>query len=52
MTGEGIYYAVATGIAAGRTAARAVRAGRPAGAGAEHRRVVRALLGSHLQRTN
>ena len=34
MTGEGIYYAVATGIAAGRTAARAVRAGRPAGAGA------------------
>ena len=30
MTGEGIYYAVATGIAAGRTAARAVRAGRPA----------------------
>ena len=31
MTGEGIYYAVATGIAAGRTAARAVRAGRPAG---------------------
>ncbi len=51
MTGEGIYYAVATGIAAGRTAARAVRAGRPAGAGAEHRRVVRALLGSHLRHT-
>ena len=51
MTGEGIYYAVATGIAAGRTAARAVRAGRPADAGAEHRRVVRALLGSHLRHT-
>ncbi|MBD3927138.1 NAD(P)/FAD-dependent oxidoreductase [Nocardioides cavernae] len=51
MTGEGIYYAVATGIAAGRTAARAVRAGNPAGAGAVHRRVVRALLGSHLRHT-
>ena len=51
MTGEGIYYAVATGIAAGRTAARAVRAGRPAGAGAEHRRVVRRLLGTHLRHT-
>lgn len=51
MTGEGIYYAVATGIAAGRTAARAVRAGLPAGAGAEHRRVVRTLLASHLRHT-
>jgi flavin-dependent dehydrogenase len=51
MTGEGIYYAVATGIAAGRTAARAVRAGRPADAGAEHRRVVRTLLGTHLRHT-
>jgi geranylgeranyl reductase family protein len=51
MTGEGIYYAVATGIAAGRTAARAVRAGRPHDAGAEHRRVVRSLLGSHLRHT-
>ena len=29
MTGEGIYYAVATGIAAGRAAARRARAGRP-----------------------
>jgi geranylgeranyl reductase family protein len=51
MTGEGIYYAVATGIAAGRTAARSVRAGSPAEAGAEHRRVVRTLLGSHLRHT-
>ncbi|WP_416952882.1 NAD(P)/FAD-dependent oxidoreductase [Nocardioides sp. T5] len=51
LTGEGIYYAVATGIAAGRTAARAVRAGRPADAGAEHRRVVRSLLGTHLRHT-
>ncbi|MCY4727410.1 NAD(P)/FAD-dependent oxidoreductase [Nocardioides sp. STR2] len=51
MTGEGIYYAVATGIAAGRTAARAVRAGRPAEAGARHRHTVRALLGTHLRHT-
>ncbi|MBC2933584.1 NAD(P)/FAD-dependent oxidoreductase [Nocardioides sp. zg-1228] len=51
MTGEGIYYAVATGIAAGRTAAQAVRAGRPHAAGARHRRVVRDLLGTHLRHT-
>jgi geranylgeranyl reductase family protein len=51
MTGEGIYYAVATGIAAGRTAARAVAARRPEGAGAQHRRVVRRLLGTHLRHT-
>ncbi len=51
MTGEGIYYAVATGIAAGRTAARAVALGRPEAAGARHRKVVRGLLGSHLRHT-
>jgi flavin-dependent dehydrogenase len=51
MTGEGIYYAVATGIAAGRNAARAVRSGRPADAGAVHRREVRRLLGTHLRHT-
>ena len=51
MTGEGIYYAVATGIAAGRTAARAVAAGRPGDAGARHRRAVRGLLGAHLRHT-
>ena len=51
MTGEGIYYAVATGIAAGRTAARAVALGRPDAAGARHRAVVRAHLGSHLRHT-
>ena len=49
MTGEGIYYAVATGIAAGRTAARAVALGRPEAAGARHRHVVRTLLGAHLR---
>ncbi|MCF6377387.1 geranylgeranyl reductase family protein [Nocardioides KLBMP 9356] len=51
MTGEGIYYAVATGIAAGRTAARAVALGRPEAAGARYRTVVRAMLGSHLRHT-
>ncbi|RYB96481.1 geranylgeranyl reductase family protein [Nocardioides glacieisoli] len=51
MTGEGIYYAVATGIAAGRTAARAVALGRPEAAGARHRHVVRSLLGAHLRHT-
>ena len=51
MTGEGIYYAVATGIIAGRTAARTVRAGRPDDAGAAHRRDVRRLLATHLRHT-
>ncbi len=51
MTGEGIYYAVATGIIAGRTAARTVRAGRPDDAGAAHRHDVRRLLATHLRHT-
>jgi flavin-dependent dehydrogenase len=51
MTGEGIYYAVATGLAAGRTAARCLRAGRPGDAGARHRQGVRRLLGAHLRHT-
>ncbi|CAM3739619.1 NAD(P)/FAD-dependent oxidoreductase [Nocardioides zeicaulis] len=51
MTGEGIYYAVATGIAAGRTAARCLAAGRPEDAGARHRDDVRRLLGTHLRHT-
>lgn len=51
MTGEGIYYAVATGILAGRTAARARARGTPQRAGSEHRRAVRALLGTHLRHT-
>jgi menaquinone-9 beta-reductase len=51
MTGEGIYYAVATGILAGRTAARCVAAQDPQRAGAEHRTAVRALLGRHLKHT-
>jgi geranylgeranyl reductase family protein len=51
MTGEGIYYAVATGLAAGRTAARCVASGTPSEAGARHRRAVRTLLGQHLRHT-
>jgi geranylgeranyl reductase family protein len=51
MTGEGIYYAVATGVLAGRSAARALAAGTPAAAGAAHRDAVRRLLGRHLKHT-
>ncbi len=49
MTGEGIYYAVATGIAAGRTAVWT--APDPGSAGSEHRQAVRQLLGRHLKHT-
>lgn len=49
MTGEGIYYAIATGIAAGRAAARARH--EPAAAGALHRHAVRHRLGRHLKHT-
>jgi geranylgeranyl reductase family protein len=49
MTGEGIYYAIATGVAAGRSAVRALRDG--ADPGALHRQAVRALLGRHLKHT-
>ena len=51
MTGEGIYYAVATGIAAGRTAARCLADGRASEAGATHRQDVRRMLGTHLRHT-
>ncbi len=51
MTGEGIYYAVATGRAAGRAAAAAVLRDRPEESGADHRRAVRQLLGWHLRHT-
>lgn len=46
MTGEGIYYAVATGLLAGRVAA-----GDPRDPGAAYRREVRALLAGHLRHT-
>jgi menaquinone-9 beta-reductase len=48
ITGEGIYYAVATGLAAGRAAAEAVLAGDPATAGARYARTTRRLLAGHL----
>jgi geranylgeranyl reductase family protein len=48
MTGEGIYYAVASGLLAGRAAARAIKSG---DAGAAYRRAAGRLLGSHLRHT-
>jgi menaquinone-9 beta-reductase len=51
MTGEGIYYAVATGVLAGRGAARAITDGQPSAAGADHRSQVRRLLALHLRHT-
>ncbi len=51
MTGEGIYYAAATGVLAGRSAVSALAAGDPASAGARHRLAVQALLGRHLRHT-
>jgi menaquinone-9 beta-reductase len=49
MTGEGIYYAVATGLAAGRAAAEALVAGDPATAGARYARATKRLLAGHLR---
>jgi flavin-dependent dehydrogenase len=49
MTGEGIYYAVATGLAAGRAAAEALAAGDPASAGARQAAAVAPLLDAHLR---
>ncbi|WP_036508827.1 NAD(P)/FAD-dependent oxidoreductase [Nocardioides sp. URHA0020] len=51
MTGEGIFYAVLTGVAAGRAAAGAIRQGRPASAGATYRRSVQRALAGHLRHT-
>jgi flavin-dependent dehydrogenase len=51
LTGEGIYYAVATGLAAGRSAARALAADGGASAGTRYRRAVRPLLSRHLRHT-
>lgn len=52
ITGEGIYYAVATGVLAGRAAARAHDADGGRSAGRLHRRAVRTLLGRHLLHTS
>ncbi|MEE1940055.1 geranylgeranyl reductase family protein [Streptomyces sp. TRM 70361] len=51
LTGEGIYYAVATGIAAGRAAAAARREGRPERAGEWYARATRRILLPHLRHT-
>ena len=51
MTGEGIFYAVATGIHAGQAAVQAVADGRPATAGTYYDRAVRRRLGVHLKHT-
>ncbi|HET6563328.1 MAG TPA: geranylgeranyl reductase family protein [Marmoricola sp.] len=51
MTGEGIYYAVATGLAAGRAAADSLRLDGGASAGARYRRAVRPQLSRHLRHT-
>jgi len=51
MTGEGIYYAVASGILAGRTAAAPEVRVEPHTAGRRHRTAVRRLLGRHLRHT-
>jgi geranylgeranyl reductase family protein len=51
LTGEGIYYAVATGVAAGRAAVAALEAGDADGAGAAYRKDVHRLLHRHLRST-
>ncbi|MFI6036005.1 geranylgeranyl reductase family protein [Streptomyces sp. NPDC051315] len=51
LTGEGIHSAVATGIAAGRAAAAALREGRPERAGERYARATRRILLPHLRHT-
>ena len=48
MTGEGIFYAILTGLLAGRAAAAAVTAGAPESAGRRYRRAVAPRLRAHL----
>jgi geranylgeranyl reductase family protein len=48
LTGEGIYYAVATGLIAGRTVAAATDGRQP---GRTYRRAVRSYLAGHLRHT-
>jgi geranylgeranyl reductase family protein len=49
LTGEGIYYAVATGLAAGRAAAAAITSDNPASAGSRYAAMTTPLLGAHLR---
>jgi menaquinone-9 beta-reductase len=51
MTGEGIFYAVATGLLAGRSAAAALGRDGGAGALARYTTAVQRLLGGHLRHT-
>ncbi|WP_205473672.1 geranylgeranyl reductase family protein [Nocardioides sp. SYSU D00038] len=51
MTGEGIYYAVLTGVAAGRAAARAIAEGDPRAAGGHYGRATAPALLPHLRHT-
>ncbi|GAA2455559.1 geranylgeranyl reductase family protein [Streptomyces glaucus] len=51
LTGEGIHRAVATGIAAGRATAAALREGRPDRAGERYARATRRILLPHLRHT-
>ena len=50
FTGEGIFYAVTSGMLAGRAAAAALRTGADAGAGYRH--AMRRRLGRHLRHTS
>ena len=52
MTGEGIYYAVATGLLAGQNAAAALRENAPLSAGRRHAQAVSRALGGHLRHTS
>jgi menaquinone-9 beta-reductase len=52
MTGEGIYYAVASGILAGRAAVAALAESAPERAGALHRTSVRRQFARHLRHTS
>jgi geranylgeranyl reductase family protein len=52
MTGEGIYYAVASGILAGRATAAAIERGTPQAAGSLHRAAMRGLIGRNLRHTS
>ena len=51
LTGEGIYYAVATGALAGRIVGEALTAGAAVDAGRRYRHATRGLLGAHLRHT-
>ena len=51
MTGEGIYYAVSSGILAGRAAATAIARRAPETAGALHRAAMHGLIGRNLRHT-